>query len=130
LPDATELLKTLKKAALDALMAEKPTDVLFGKVISVSPLQINVEQQFILGEKQLVLTRNVMDFTTNVTVDWATGYRSGGSGEASFASHNHGISGKKQITVHNGLAVGDEVVLIRKFGGQKFVIIDRIGKKS
>lgn len=130
MPDASELLKTIKKAALDAVKAEKPSDVLFGKVISTSPLQVNVEQQFILGEKQLVLTRNVTDYTTSVTVDWATGNRSGGSGEASFASHNHGISGKKQITVHNGLAVGDEVVLMRKYGGQKFVILDRIGKKS
>lgn len=129
MPDASELLKTIKKAALDAIKAEKPSDVLFGKVVSVSPLQINVEQQFILGEKQLVLSRNVTDFTTQVSVNWATGYRSGGSGDASFASHNHGLSGKFNITVHNGLAVGDEVILIRKFGGQKFMVMDRIGKK-
>lgn len=127
LPDATELIKTLKKAALDAFKAEKPTDVLFGKVISVSPLQINVEQQFILGAKQLVLTRNVTDFTTQMTVNWSTGNTSGGSGYDAFASHNHSISGKKSITVHNGLAVGDEVILIRKFGGQKFIVLDRIG---
>ena len=102
MPDATELIKTLKKAALDAVKAEKPTDVLFGKVIAVSPLQINVEQQFILGAKQLVLTRNVTDFTTQVTVNWSTGNTSGGSGYDAFASHNHSISGKKSITVHNG----------------------------
>ena len=94
LPDATELTKAIKKAASKAVKAEKPVEVCFGKVTSASPLQILVDQKFTLGAAQLVLTRNVTDFTTNVTVSWNTENKSGGSGESSFASHNHAITGR------------------------------------
>lgn len=64
MPDANELVALLKKAALDAVEASKPVNVYFGEVLSASPLKINVEQKMILGEKQLILSRNVTDFTT------------------------------------------------------------------
>ena len=127
MPDATELTSAIKKAASKAVKADKPVEVCFGKVTSASPLQILVDQKFTLGAAQLVLTRNVTDFTTNVTVSWNTENRSGVIGESSFASHNHAISGRKSTTVHNGLVVGDEVILIRQQGGQKYVVVDRIG---
>lgn len=117
----------MKRAAKEEREASKPVNVVFGQVISISPLQINVEQQMVLGEKQLVLARNVTDYVTQVTVSWNTENRSGGSGESSFSSHNHAITGRKQITVHNGLAVGDEVILVRQQKGQKFIVLDRIG---
>lgn len=120
MPDANELVALLKKAALDAVEASKPVNVYFGEVLSASPLKINVEQKMILGEKQLILSRNVTDFTTMVTVDWLT--------ESSLSTHTHKITGKKKITVHNGLVVGDEVILIRQQEGQKFIVWDRIGK--
>ena len=34
---------------------------------------------------------------------------------------------EKKIIIHNGLAVGDEVILIRQQEGQKFIVVDRIG---
>ena len=67
MPDATELAKVIKKAASKAIKAEKPVEVCFGKVTSVSPLQILVDQKFTLGAAQLVLTRNVTDFKTMIT---------------------------------------------------------------
>lgn len=67
LPDANELVDTLKRAAVEAVKAGKPVNVYFGEVVSASPLKINVEQKMILGEKQLVLSRNVTDFKTKIT---------------------------------------------------------------
>lgn len=128
MPNANELVETLKRAALEAMKASKPVNIVFGEVVNTSPLQINVEQKMILGAKQLVLSRNVTDYTTDVTVSWGTDGESGGSGESSFAWHSHSITGRKSITVHNGLAVGDEVILARQQEGQKFIILDRIGK--
>lgn len=145
MPDANELVALLKKAALDAVEASKPVNVYFGEVLSASPLKINVEQKMILGEKQLILSRNVTDFTTMVTVDWLTESSlsththtvqgSDGNGDsinlttgAKNLAHTHNITGKKKITVHNGLVVGDEVILIRQQEGQKFIVWDRIGK--
>ncbi len=144
MPDANELVDTLKRAALDAVEASKPVYVYFGEVQSTSPLKINVEQRMLLGEKQLILSRNVTDFSTMVTIDWTsesslsthshTVKGDNGSGgtidltsETKNLAHVHKITGKKKITIHNGLAVGDEVILIRQQEGQKFIVVDRIG---
>lgn len=58
MPDAVELMKTIKRAALDAVDASKPVQVCFGKVTSVSPLKILVEQKLLLGDKQLIITES------------------------------------------------------------------------
>ena len=106
MPDAIGLVKAMKRAALEAVEASKPVNVCFGQVVSASPLQINIEQKMILGKAQLILSRNVTDFKTMVTVQLET---------------------EKEITIHNALEVGDEVILIRQQGGQKYIVIDRIG---
>lgn len=146
LADANELVETLKKAAMEAVQTRRPVNVYFGKVVSASPLKINVEQKMDLGEKQLILSRNVTDFKTMVTVDWPTESSlnththrvkgtDGAGGDIDLTSdamdlaHTHKITGKKVITIHNGLAAGEEVILIRQQEGQKFVVIDRIGGK-
>lgn len=117
MPDAVELVKAIKKAAVDANEASKPVQICFGKVVSAAPLKIFVEQKLILGEPQLVLTRNVTDFVIEVTMEWDT---------EEETAHKHTISGKKKLTVHNRLAVGEEVILIRKQGGQEYIVVDRI----
>lgn len=131
LPDANELVDTLKRAAVEAVKAGKPVNVYFGEVVSASPLKINVEQKMILGEKQLVLSRNVTDFKTKITAGNIKNYYYTGdvnSGTAPVSpSHVHAV-GTIEITVHNGLAVGDEVILIRQQEGQRFIVVDRIGK--
>lgn len=126
--DANDLLNAVKKAAINAVNASQPSDFSFGKVISANPLKILVEQKMTLGAAQLVLTRNVTDYKTKVSVDWLTGTASGGSGDSSFASHNHSVSGTKEMTVHNALQVGDEVILLKKQGGQKYLVLDRAVK--
>lgn len=55
--DAGDLLNSIKQAAMDAVEASKPVAAVFGKVTSVSPIVIQVEQKLTLGEKQLILTR-------------------------------------------------------------------------
>lgn len=126
LRDFNDLLKIIKKAAVEAVNASKPTTIVYGKVISISPLKINVEQKMTLTSAQLVLTRNVTDYKVNMTVDHATGFTSGGSGEASFASHNHEYKGKKEFTVHNALTVDEEVIMVQIQGGQKYIVMDRV----
>ncbi len=88
MPDANEFVALLKKAAVDAVDAQKPTTVCFGVVSGTSPLQINVEQKMTLGTLQLILTERVTE---------------------------------------NGLEEGDQVILIRMQGGQKYIVLDRIG---
>lgn len=99
-----DFLNLIKKASVDAVNASKPTNVVYGTVTSSSPLKINVEQKLNLTDVQLVLTRNVTDYVINITID--------------------GI--KKQITIHNSLVVGDEVVMVQNQGGQEYIIVDRM----
>ena len=142
--DANDLVKAMKKAARDEREASKPVSVFFGEVRSVNPLRISVEQKMVLGEAQLVLTRNVTDYGVTVTTGWETerglgnhshtvsGTDGGGdeinlaTGESSL-THSHSITGEKNIVVHNALRAGDMVILLRQQEGQKFVVIDRIG---
>lgn len=131
MPDATELTKAMKRAAIKAMKAEKPVEVCFGKVTNASPLQILVDQKFTLGKAQLVLTRNVTDFKTMITGGNIQNYYYVGTPPNTSTvpvnpSHKH-VIGKIEITVHNGLVVGDEVILIRQQGGQKYIVVDRIG---
>ena len=85
----------------------------------------------ILTVKQLVLSRNVTDFKTKITAGNIKNYYYTGdvnSGTAPVSpSHVHAV-GTIEVTVHNGLAVGDGVILIRQQEGQKFIVVDRIGK--
>lgn len=123
MPNLNEVLKQL---CLETFNSSMPSGVYFGTVISASPLKISVEQKMILTEKQLVLTTLVQDFSVNMTVNHTTENKSGGSGDASFASHNHEYKGTKSFLVHLGLKAGEKVMLIREQGGQKFIVVDRI----
>lgn len=124
--DFNDLLVLIKKSAVEAVNSSKPTAIVYGKVISSSPLKINIEQKMTLTAAQLVLTRNVTDHKVFMTVDHVTETRNGGSGGASFTSHNHAYTGKKEFTVHNSLVVGDEVIMIQIQGGQKYIVLDRV----
>lgn len=120
------LLGLIKQAAQDAIENSKPADVEYGTVISISPLKIMVDQKRTYTEEFLVVTKNLTDFQVDVTVNWSTENTSGGNSYDSFASHNHVITGRKNITIHNGLRVGEKVAILRLAGGQEFLVIDRV----
>ncbi|MDE7322773.1 MAG: DUF2577 domain-containing protein [Lachnospiraceae bacterium] len=126
--DANGFVEALKKAARVEREASKPVSVYFGEVVSKTPLKINVEQKMILSEQQLILTRNVTDYMTPVTVRWETekGILTDGKTTANPA-HVHGLAGQKNFLIHNALETGDAVILLRQQAGQKFVVLDRIG---
>ena len=145
------MIQIIKQAAVEAMDASNPTNVLFGTVLSTNPLQIKIDQKITLTKEFLVLSRNVTDYETTVTVDWqsqnglTTAHShsfSGNTGNAGDVSHNHsfsgntetanlthshGIKGDKKITIHTALSTGDEVILLKMQGGQKYVVLDKVG---
>lgn len=132
--DAHNLLELIKKAAKEAADAGQDSDFCYGTVTSASPLKIIVEQKMELTAAQLVLCRNVTNYTTTITVtvdgvDWLTEETSGGAGDASFAPHNHPVKGTKSVIINNALKKGEKVVLIRKKGGQEYLVLDRVVKE-
>lgn len=131
--DSNNFLELIKQAANDAADARQDADFCYGTVISANPLKILVEQKMILTSAQLVLTRNVTDFRTSITAGNTKNYyytgniEDGGTAPIPTTSHVHGI-GTISITVHNALKNGEEVVLFRKKGGQKYLVLDRVVK--
>ena len=119
-------LNDVKRASVEAVNAGKPFALVFGKVLSVSPLTVEVDQKLKLTEAQLILTNAVRDFTVNMTLDHETEETSGGSGDSAFASHKHAYKGTKSYCVHLALKIGEQVVMLRTDGGQKFIILDRV----
>lgn len=117
--DSNDFYNVIKEAAMKAVESSKPSDFLFGKVTSVSPLKITIEQKLTLGSAQLILTKGVTDYTTSVHIDWDTEQSDG---------HIHRIGGVRTMVVHNGLKIGEEVILLRKKGGQKYLVLDRVVK--
>jgi hypothetical protein len=130
--DFVGLVESMKKAAIGAVDASKPVNLVFGTVTSVNPIKINIEQKITLEAPQLVLARNVTEYDVEMTVAHYTNniacvdpdehqvpYEPG--------NHHHPYSGRKVFKVHLGLEVGEKVILIRMQGGDKFVVIDRVG---
>lgn len=106
--DSNDFVKVIKKIAVDAINASKPTDVVFGKVISETPLKIKVDQKLILTERQLVLARDLTDYEIEMEME--------------------PYEGRKKFRVYNALKNDEKVIMIQVSGGQKYIVIDRIGK--
>ena len=98
---SSSLGEVIKKMAVGANDANAPTSVLFGTVTSVEPLEITVEQKLKLTEEFLVLTKNVKDYTVNVTMDWNTETTS------LNANHSHSIEVNSNISVSSDISPND-----------------------
>lgn len=77
-----KFLQLVKKAAIDAVKAQKPCDVMYATVQSVNPVSIRLESSMIVPEEMLILTRNII----------------------------------------SQISINDSVAVIRKQGGQKYLI--------
>lgn len=98
-------LENVKRAAIEAVLAKKPFAFLHGTVISANPLKVRVDQKLELSASQLILTNAVRDYAVTVT----------------------GKEGTEQVfRVQLALKTGEQVLLLRADGGQKFLILDRV----
>lgn len=114
----SNLVQLIKRIAVEAVQASKPCDYTIGTVTSASPLKIKISQTLELEEDFLHLARSVTDYETEITVkDWNTEIAS---------NHTHPIKGKKKIVIHSALKKGEKVLMIRKAGGQDYIVIDRV----
>lgn len=114
-----DMLSIIKRAALDAVEAQKPTAILYGTVTSAEPLEIAAEQKLTLTHSQLVLCRSVCNFDTAAQFDAQTG-------AAGEPEHVHGLPEETPVKLLCALQAGDNVLLLRAAGGQKYIVIDRV----
>lgn len=125
---AEETEKTSLKQLFQG-MAGDGVEVLQGIVKSVGPLKIQIvnDEKLTIGPNITYIPRHLTDYSTEVTVSWRTENASGGSGDAAYASHSHAITGRKTITVHNALKVGDRVHVLSFNHGKQYYVLDRVG---
>lgn len=120
------MVEIIQNVAVKAMQESAPAAIMFGTVVSTSPLTVNVEQRLTLDADMLILSTLVSDFDVDMTVDHSTEPAEGGAAMGAFDSHSHGYRGRKTFRVHLGLSPGEKIILQRVQGGQKFIILDRV----
>ena len=104
--DTNDLLVAIKKAAIDAVENIKPVNIVFGKIDSTSPLSVNVENKLKLSNEQLIMRDIFKVYELKCEVD--------------------GKVGVARLDLK--LKPGDDVILFRIQGGQKYLILDMVVK--
>lgn len=94
------MLDIIKKASLGAVGSTNPVAFSYGTVIEATPLQIQVDQRFILSGNALVLPESVME--SKIELDG------------------------REVILRRGLAIGDRVLMVRMQGGQSYIVLDRL----
>lgn len=90
-----KLIGLIKQGARDAIPKSSLTDMLFGRVTSVNPIKILIENKFEVDSDFLVLSPFCFDKTVAGNVIW------------------------------EGLKDGDKVNLLRVSNGQKYYVLDK-----
>lgn len=99
----SELIDVLNRISQENQKAQKPTDIAFGTVLSVSPLAIQTDGSAqALPETALVLTSGVVARTASVQ---------GGNGGT--------------VVINEGLTAGDRVVMLRVSKGNRFIVLSK-----
>lgn len=133
--NASMFLKIVQDIAAKVYNNSEPSDIEFGTVESIEPLVIRISEMITLNENQLILTNLVKDFEVDIEVSHRTVnddilntlHDHPGVPQNSFDSHHyHDYKGRKKIKIYMGLKIGEGVILLKKQGGQRRLVIDRI----
>lgn len=139
---ASGLLNLIKQAALEAYDQSKPVNFCFGTVTGVDPVVIQITPTLSISEKfgQVTIPRECTDYETSITLmspsdgekPWKTEFAEDLSAPnpLAFSAHQHDLTGKFHIKIHNKLKVNDQVILARQQGGQHYFVIDKVGESS
>lgn len=80
------------------------SDLVYGQVISTSPLIIRVENRFEISSSFIELSRMVKELIISITIDGKTG----------------------NATIFRNLQPGDKVRMLRAQNSQKFYVLERV----
>lgn len=107
-------------------------DILFGTVISVSPLKVQLSNQMIITEDFIILGKHIGKFKLQGKAIMK------GSADMTFHSHHDTANisktnldfpkKKMYIEFDNSLEKDDKVTLFRMDGGQQFYLFERLDK--
>lgn len=95
------IVDQIRKISNTTHIVSDPVAVMQGIVVSIHPLEVNVEQRLSLKEVFLVVPERLTEYKVTLS-----------SGE--------------ELIIREGLGVGDKVLLMRVQGGQQFIVLDRV----
>ncbi len=122
----SNLVELLQQISSRTVEAGDPFEHRKGTVESIDPLTIKIDQYTILEEDELILTHLVRNHDVDISVSHETEEFELIEGIATdIKKHKHEYKGKKKITLHYGLKVGEDVVLLKVQGGQTYIVLDR-----
>ena len=118
-----QLADSVRRLAQGQEEAGKPVEICFGRVVSKAgePLVISVDDRLFLTEKFLVLSNAVRNYRTRMTVSGSVPIGDNGRGQEDILD----IQQDFDVEIHNELAPGEWVLLMRFRGGQRYLVVDR-----
>ena len=122
----------VKRAAVKAVLAMNPVNVLYGTVEKAKPLEIRIHEKLKLTEEFLDVTEHLTRHERIVSIDYNNPHtwpetRIGDAPKNTSSSPGYDTYNMKyaKMVFDDGLKKGDKVVLLRVQGGHRFLVIDR-----
>lgn len=112
------LADAIKQLSHSTIGASNPVSVMFGTITKTNPLEVNVDQRFILTEDFLILTERLTRYEIDLRHKHDT------SGEPTRAALT------EKVVIREGLKVGDSVLLLRVQGGTQYIVWDKVVNSS
>ena len=121
-----KLVKLLKQMSSDTINNSEPFEYRKGKVETIAPLTVRIDQKMLLESDELILTHLVKDYEVDISVSHETKtFELIENLPTDIKSHKHEYKGRKKIIIHQGLKVGEDVILLKVQGGQNYIVLDR-----
>lgn len=136
-----KLVRIIQESAKKAANSADKTDFIRGEVVSVEPLQIKVDNKFILDESFLLLSmlckKRVLDLTlfadaiTDLVLDVVEGtkiiyFDCDGEEQESHVEVNRNIKVQLgEVVLWDDLQVGEKVRMLRVSSGQLYYVLER-----
>ena len=108
------MLEAVKLLAYDVLQQENIADICYGTVTAIEPLKIMLEQKLELTEEFLVLSQNVVKHYESFYMR---------------KKNSNGEWEHYEIIIEKELKKGERVILMKMTGGQRYVVLDRVGEE-
>lgn len=127
--DTNDLVKAFKQAAVEAVKAEKPTEITYGKILSADPLMVEVDQKIRLGENHLARGESLQEYEAAFEMeieDLELEVELVLDGERVSTTAEGSGKMKGKIKLRRSLDAGGQVILVRMQGGQKYVMYDKV----
>lgn len=111
------MIELIKETAKKVINTERLTDIFVATVVSVNPIKIQVSQKLILSQDYLIFAEKVTDHYVEITSE----------PQSPDITNNEDYKRRIKYVFYNKLKVGDKVIIVRKAGGQKYYVLDRVG---